>query len=57
MHMYVHAYDRLQIASCRSRVADRYYLGCDRGGFVFECRAAGRCVIVFVLALLGFILV
>ena len=34
-----------------------YYLRCDRGGFVFECRAAGRCMIVFVFALLGFILV
>ena len=47
---------------CRSRVADRelkidIIWGVIGGGFVFECRAAGRCMIVSVLALLGFILV
>ena len=50
------------MTGCRSQVADRglqidIIWGVIGGGFVFECRAAGRCVIVFVLALLGFILV
>ena len=52
----------MHTTGCRLRVADCWLQidiiwGVMGGGVVFECRAAGRCMIVFVLALLGFILV